>query len=146
VESGGAIDAGPYSNSVTAFAVSADHRLRRVNTVPSAGSQPISVTAAHPVSTPSTGATPFGFSFDRFGHLLVSNAEGGAARASTVTAYRRLASDVSRCQGRPETTDHPSITQRSTMDMKEAPIRQETLGQSLDQLCAARDSNPEPAD
>jgi 6-phosphogluconolactonase (cycloisomerase 2 family) len=44
--------------------------------------------ARAPVSTMSTGNTPFGFSFDPAGHLLVSNAEGGAAGASTVTSYR----------------------------------------------------------
>ena len=59
---------------------------------------------------------------------------------------RRVSTGVGWCQGLPEATDHPSITQASTMDMNEAPIRQEKPGQSLDHLCAARDSNPEPAD
>jgi 6-phosphogluconolactonase (cycloisomerase 2 family) len=157
-----AVNAG--SNSVTAFAVADDGRLRRLNTAPSGGVQPVSVTSARglvyvvnaggsptisgfrlgaaglhplrgstrpvsvggagpaqigftphgrrlvvtlkptnridvfdvdaygragaPVSTPSAGATPFGFSFDPSGHLLVSNAEGGAAGASSVTSYR----------------------------------------------------------
>ncbi len=40
------------------------------------------------VSTPSAGTTPFGFSFDARGNVLVSNAAGGAAGASTVTSYR----------------------------------------------------------
>jgi 6-phosphogluconolactonase len=35
----------------------------------------------------SAGATPFGFAFDRFGHLLVSEAAGGAADASSVSSY-----------------------------------------------------------
>jgi hypothetical protein len=42
--------------------------------------------------------------------------------------------------------EHTRSTQPSTMDMKTAPIRQETPGQGLDHGCAARDSNPEPAD
>ncbi len=37
--------------------------------------------------TPSTGQTPFGFAFDRRGHMLVSNAAGGAPGASSVTSY-----------------------------------------------------------
>jgi 6-phosphogluconolactonase (cycloisomerase 2 family) len=41
-----------------------------------------------PVFTPSAGATPFGFSFDDANHLLVSEAEGGAADASTISSYR----------------------------------------------------------
>jgi hypothetical protein len=40
------------------------------------------------VSTPSVGTTPFGFDFDSDGNVLVSNASGGAAGASTVTSYR----------------------------------------------------------
>ena len=35
----------------------------------------------------SSGLTPFGFSFDRRGHLLVSEAAGGAPDASSVTSY-----------------------------------------------------------
>jgi 6-phosphogluconolactonase len=157
-----AVNAG--SNTVTAFAVLAGQRLRRLGSAPSGGVQPISVTAARglvfvvnagdvptvtgfrlnytglhtvpgstrpvaaggagpaqisftpdgwqlvvtlkptnridvfpvdlngragaPTSTASSGATPFGFSFDRRGNLLVSNAEGGAAGASSVTSYR----------------------------------------------------------
>src|SRR5690349_10209153 len=42
----------------------------------------------------------------------------------------------------PEASDHPSITRAYTMDIKTAPIRRESPSQSLDQLCAARDSNP----
>jgi len=35
----------------------------------------------------SAGPTPFGFAFDRHDHLIVSEAAGGAANASTVTSY-----------------------------------------------------------
>jgi 6-phosphogluconolactonase (cycloisomerase 2 family) len=41
-----------------------------------------------PTFTPSAGATPFGFSFDDANHLLVSEAQGGAADASTISSYR----------------------------------------------------------
>ena len=40
-----------------------------------------------PRSTPSTGVTPFGFAFDNNDHLIVSNAAGGAAGASSLTSY-----------------------------------------------------------
>jgi 6-phosphogluconolactonase (cycloisomerase 2 family) len=39
------------------------------------------------VVNPSAGATPFGFAFDRYGHLLVSEAAGGAPNASSVSSY-----------------------------------------------------------
>jgi 6-phosphogluconolactonase (cycloisomerase 2 family) len=39
------------------------------------------------VVSPSTGVTPFGFSFSRRGELVVSNAAGGAAAASSVSTY-----------------------------------------------------------
>lgn len=35
----------------------------------------------------SAGQTPFGFDFDRFGHLLVSEAAGGATDASSLSSY-----------------------------------------------------------
>lgn len=35
----------------------------------------------------SVGVTPFGFAFDRFGHLLVSEANGGAPAASSLSSY-----------------------------------------------------------
>jgi 6-phosphogluconolactonase len=35
----------------------------------------------------SAGQTPFGFAFDRRGHLIVSEAFGGAADASAVSSY-----------------------------------------------------------
>ena len=40
-----------------------------------------------PLVTASNGVTPFGFAFNRRGTLLVSEAFGGAAGASTVTSY-----------------------------------------------------------
>ena len=45
-----------------------------------------------------------------------------------------------------QTHERPSSNLQSTMDTKKAPNRRETPGQSLDHGCAARDSNPEPAD
>lgn len=41
-----------------------------------------------PVTNPSNGATPFGFAFGRRGTLIVSNAAGGAADASSLSSYR----------------------------------------------------------
>ncbi|MEZ5542347.1 MAG: beta-propeller fold lactonase family protein [Pseudomonadota bacterium] len=35
----------------------------------------------------SAGTTPFGFAFDRYGHLLVSEANGGAVDASSLSSY-----------------------------------------------------------
>ncbi len=46
------------------------------------------------VITPSIGQTPFGFSFNRRRQLVVSEAAGGAANASSVSSYR-LARDGS---------------------------------------------------
>ncbi len=43
--------------------------------------------AAGPVSQPSSGVTPFGFSFDKRGVLIVSEAFGGTANASAVSSY-----------------------------------------------------------
>jgi 6-phosphogluconolactonase len=40
------------------------------------------------ILTPSAGATPFGFAFARPGVLVVSEAAGGAAGASSVSSYR----------------------------------------------------------
>lgn len=40
------------------------------------------------VTTPSSGATPFGFGFDKRGTLIVSEAAGGAAGASSASSYR----------------------------------------------------------
>jgi 6-phosphogluconolactonase len=43
--------------------------------------------ASGPNPQPSAGATPFGFGFDPRGHLIVSEAFGGAADASAVSSY-----------------------------------------------------------
>ena len=43
--------------------------------------------ASAPVSSPSVGLTPFGFDLDRRGHLIVSEAFGGAPGASTTSSY-----------------------------------------------------------
>jgi 6-phosphogluconolactonase len=40
-----------------------------------------------PNPQPSAGTTPFGFAFDRRGHLIVSEAFGGATDASAVSSY-----------------------------------------------------------
>jgi 6-phosphogluconolactonase len=40
------------------------------------------------ISNASNAATPFGFAFDRRGRLLVSEAAGGAANASSISSYR----------------------------------------------------------
>lgn len=45
-------------------------------------------TAGTPVVTPSSGATPFGFAFDRRDRLVVSEAFGGAAGASAASSYK----------------------------------------------------------
>lgn len=43
--------------------------------------------AAGPAVFSSSGATPFGFAFDRHNHVLVSEAFGGAAGASAISSY-----------------------------------------------------------
>jgi 6-phosphogluconolactonase len=43
--------------------------------------------AGGPVANPSNGVTPFGFEFDNRGHLVVSEAFGGAPNASAVSSY-----------------------------------------------------------
>jgi 6-phosphogluconolactonase len=40
------------------------------------------------ISNASNAATPFGFAFDRKGRLLVSEAAGGAANASSISSYK----------------------------------------------------------
>jgi 6-phosphogluconolactonase len=40
------------------------------------------------VSNPSTGVTPFGFAIDRRNNVIVSNANGGQANASSLSSYR----------------------------------------------------------
>jgi 6-phosphogluconolactonase len=44
--------------------------------------------AGAPIVTASPGQTPFGFAFNRRNHLVVAEAWGGAAGASTVSSYR----------------------------------------------------------
>ena len=44
--------------------------------------------AGDAASNPSTGQTPFGFAIDRHNTVIVSNAAGGAAGASSVSSYR----------------------------------------------------------
>lgn len=44
--------------------------------------------AGPPLATPSSGPTPFGFTFDRRNRLLVSEAFGGATDASALSTYR----------------------------------------------------------
>ncbi len=39
------------------------------------------------IANPSAGATPFGFAIDRRNHVIVSNAAGGAAGASSLSSY-----------------------------------------------------------
>jgi 6-phosphogluconolactonase len=43
--------------------------------------------ASGPIVQASAGATPFGFDFDRSGHLIVSDAFGGAAGQSALSSY-----------------------------------------------------------
>src|SRR5206468_4762317 len=43
--------------------------------------------ASMPVAHTSNGMTPFGFAFDKRGHLIVSEAFGGAAGASALSSY-----------------------------------------------------------
>lgn len=43
--------------------------------------------AGPPVTYPSAGMTPFGFAFDKRGHLIVSEAFGGAPDASAMSSY-----------------------------------------------------------
>jgi 6-phosphogluconolactonase (cycloisomerase 2 family) len=50
--------------------------------------------ASGPSPHPSSGATPFGFAFDRRDHLIVSEAFGGAADASAVSSYEEDDGDL----------------------------------------------------
>jgi 6-phosphogluconolactonase len=47
-----------------------------------------------PSITPSSGLTPFGFGFDRRGHVIVSEAAGGLPEQASVSSYRLLAGDA----------------------------------------------------
>ncbi len=44
--------------------------------------------AGPPTSYPAAGVTPFGFAFDSRGHMIVSEAFGGAPNASALSSYR----------------------------------------------------------
>jgi 6-phosphogluconolactonase len=44
--------------------------------------------AGPPTSYPASGVTPFGFAFDPRGHMIVSEAFGGAPNASALSSYR----------------------------------------------------------
>jgi hypothetical protein len=46
-----------------------------------------------PIVTASSGQTPFGFAFDRRNHLIVTEAVGGTAGASTTSSYRFAPAD-----------------------------------------------------
>ena len=58
-------------------------------------------TTSAPRANASNGVTPFGFAFDQQGHLIVSNAAGGAPDASSLTTY------AVRDNGRLVTVDGP---------------------------------------
>jgi 6-phosphogluconolactonase (cycloisomerase 2 family) len=61
--------------------------------------------AAGPVTHPSSGATPFGFGFDRRDHLIVSEAFGGAPDASAVSSYEIDDGDVEPITPSAQTTE-----------------------------------------
>ena len=61
--------------------------------------------ARAPQWTSSAGETPFGFDFDNRGHLIVSEAYGGAPDASTVSSYRVGWSGASLIDGPVATTE-----------------------------------------
>lgn len=55
--------------------------------------------ASAPITQPSTGNTPFGFEFDKRGHLIVSDAYGGGALAGAMSSYNVSTSGVSLITG-----------------------------------------------
>lgn len=61
--------------------------------------------AGAPQWSSSAGETPFGFDFDNRGHLIVSEAYGGATDASTVSSYRVGRSGASLIDGPVATTE-----------------------------------------
>lgn len=61
--------------------------------------------ASAPQWVSSAGETPFGFDFDNRGHLIVSEAFGGAPDASTVSSYRVGRSGTSLIDGPVATTE-----------------------------------------
>jgi 6-phosphogluconolactonase len=60
---------------------------KNTNLIDTYAVDPATGLASGPSPQPSAGATPFGFAFDRRGHLIVSEAFGGAADASAVSSY-----------------------------------------------------------
>jgi 6-phosphogluconolactonase len=69
-DGGQVVVAEKLSNTIDTFAAGSDGRLGPART------------------NPSTGSTPFGFDFDAAGHLVDSDAFGGAGGASALTSYR----------------------------------------------------------
>jgi len=72
--------------------VSFDRSGRRVVVTEKATSDLVVLPVRHgvlgsPVVSPSEGVTPFGFAIDRHDHVIVTNANGGAAGASSVSSY-----------------------------------------------------------
>ena len=61
--------------------------------------------AGAPTSVGSAGQTPFGFEFDNKGHLIVSEAFGGAANASAVSSYDLSGGSASLIDGPVPTTE-----------------------------------------
>ncbi len=61
--------------------------------------------AGAPTSVASAGQTPFGFAFDNKGHLIVSEAYGGAFDASTVSSYDLSGGSASLIDGPVPTTE-----------------------------------------
>ena len=61
--------------------------------------------ATGPTPVASAGPTPFGFGFDNQGHLIVSEAFGGAANASAVSSYDVTANGLDLITGSAPTTE-----------------------------------------
>jgi len=55
--------------------------------------------AGPPITQPSAGDTPFGFEFDKRGHLIVSDAFGGGPNAGAMSSYNVSGSGVSLITG-----------------------------------------------
>ena len=55
--------------------------------------------ASGPNTQPSSGDTPFGFEFDKWGHLIVSDAFGGGALAGAMSSYNAGTSGISLITG-----------------------------------------------
>lgn len=61
--------------------------------------------ATGPTVEPSAGVTPFGFGFDNKGHVIVSEAFGGAADASAVSSYDLADGDLTTISASVSTTE-----------------------------------------